>query len=1249
MSSFQKRCYQFFGGFLMLLFCGVLSAQELSNISVTARIEGEYRDVITRGEYAYVADGGGIVVLSLSNLTASRVIGKITLPSIPSQIAIKDDYLLVATVDKGLRIVNIQNPANPEEVAVLANPSYLTGLAVSGNKVYLSSQLYGLSVVDISDILSPVLYGEVSVSNKYYGVAVNGDYAYVSGDTSGVRVIDVSDPAHLVVIGDCPVDGHNAVRGIALNNDRAYLGLNNNIFAVFDVSSAAKPVLIGQCNTLGSIQNIRLHGDLAYATDFSSGVAVINISEDTAPVRVRNIAFSHGGYGLGMTFSGDTLFVAALKGGLYVYDVATGSVSPELFHKNCFGGVVDVAFRDQNAFLLDRNDGLGIYDISTPNNAVLVSQLPLINPQKISLSGDKAYISSAGDYFYVVNVSNLASPYVEDSVLVTGGVNGFSEESGYLYLCGKTQGVMVYAIDTLGHINASPVSQYTSFNGQPNNINIRWPYAFLSADTGGFFILDITNPADIFPLDAYYTEGYRLYQSGLNGNMAYLLTSAGNLYVLDIADVSNIKYISKYTNSGNNFNCDIQGSSMVVAQGAFGITLYDISIPEAPYITAWSLAPDDTLRVYFKGNQIVSVNDGAGVIIYNVSSKPDFYAENVDVFVGDAVTFVDNTEHVSPVQYRKWVFGDGITSEEETPQHVYTRPGDYSVTLILRDTFATVTTIKENYLHVNVSSEIILPPVKLFCGETVTAVYQLELYAEDTVEEYKIMENFMGLCSLSGDTVGMAALGTATTGTHLFRLAYSNATSLAHVPFKVSSYKIHKLPPIGLNPGQSLDFNMAPYIYGPKGSALPPSFGQSGSILLGEDTAKLNVYWLNDSTLRITALSEFTTAERTLVRFAASPVTEQPFGNDVDIEGLYVYPNLLKKGRFTCFNDIWNFGLEKASDKPAYPAVSFAAVTADKAGVTADNVMVFTFGASTQGIKMTPQFASMVNYESGEWYIARMKVASPTPGNDLQAHLYHYNGLIPDNARIDLAANIYFGVPTTWNWIETPLYSRGTGLGYPQIILKAGSGTGTVFLQEVQVIKAVPQLMNTRGLNTQQFAGRYYPSMADLALSWATTEGYDTEYPSQCNFSVSSNALKLDFTGAADGRSQKGIKLTAMKDGSGLYTPFSQNSNMVGMKASISRESGSFDSYNSIFLMACYGVSSEGMHEFYQPGGQILAVAEFGSLSEGYHYLAGQGRTDYYQFQYSVKNGAEGTLSVIDTDFLRDKDNPYLGDLMFFY
>ena len=551
----------------------------------------------------------------------------------------------------------------------------------------------------------------------------------------------------------------------------------------------------------------------------------------------------------------------------------------------------------------------------------------------------------------------------------------------------------------------------------------------------------------------------------------------------------------------------------------------------------------------------------------------------------------------------------------------------------------------ENVLHY---SEI--PDVKLLKGQTVSELIDLSKYSMDANSNWGWQGKGVDQALLNikaNKKVDYLATKTSNylgVDTVIFTV---NNYAFTTTKVKYSTYRINKLPKLGLSKGGSIQLIISTYTNDGVADSgrIAASYGSPSSLSVS-DAGKLSATWQNTSTLQITATSSFTTGSA-YVDVYASPTTLPPYGKDYDKERIWVYANLLANSTFSTANDTTSFAFQLPSDKPALPNIYYVASRSDNGGTVANGVVAFNFTATNQGTKITPSLSLHPTLKASKWYTARMRIFSPDVSNTHQAQIWCYNGIIPGNAHIDVASNILFGVPTVWTWIEAPMYANETGPGYPQIYMKAGSGTGTVYLDEVQYTEAPPTLIDAGRGNTRLF----YPygtfnSQGNLAMGWSTTESYSGA-PSLPGMLVSDERLYFNFTGAT-GAAQKGAKLTARNNASGVYTASNKSNKEVGLRAYVNKYSGSFNTYNCIVYLACYGVPSNGQVNFTAPPGQMFASGEFGRITNGWHYIVGNGRNPYHQFQFAVKSDQAGYLEMDDVDFLREDDDPYFGDGILF-
>jgi PKD repeat protein len=90
-------------------------------------------------------------------------------------------------------------------------------------------------------------------------------------------------------------------------------------------------------------------------------------------------------------------------------------------------------------------------------------------------------------------------------------------------------------------------------------------------------------------------------------------------------------------------------------------------------------------------------NSGSGMA--GIDPFADFEAYYAYNIVPTTVRFVDRSSGTAPIAYR-WDFGDGATSTEVSPVHVYTAAGMYTVTLTVSNTFGENSGTREDYITI---------------------------------------------------------------------------------------------------------------------------------------------------------------------------------------------------------------------------------------------------------------------------------------------------------------------------------------------------------------------------------------------------------------------------------------------------------------------------------------------------------------------------------------------------------------------
>jgi hypothetical protein len=121
-----------------------------------------------------------------------------------------------------------------------------------------------------------------------------------------------------------------------------------------------------------------------------------------------------------------------------------------------------------------------------------------------------------------------------------------------------------------------------------------------------------------------------------------------------------------------------------------------------------------------------------------------------------------------------------------------------------------------------------VPSLKLFINQSFNPAFDLSEYNTGGVATtYSIDSNFLTLSTLTGSTVYQASYNTATVGTNIYEADNAYGSSTAGNEVKYSTYKIYKLPKVGLTVGSSWDVNVANYTYSSVRFSHPSFFRKS--------------------------------------------------------------------------------------------------------------------------------------------------------------------------------------------------------------------------------------------------------------------------------------------------------------------------------------------------------------------------------------------------------------------------------------
>jgi hypothetical protein len=324
-------------------------------------------------------------------------------------------------------VIDISNPAHPQELGYCVGSGLIGGLAVSGNYLYLATsgdgQIFllgeGLLVFDVSVLANPQRVGSYQTDGWASRLAVSGNYAYVvenspedGADADHLLIVDISTPANPRQVGRSSSIGW--IQDVAVSGNYAYVASDTRWdgsqdvgggLQVIDIRNPSVPLEVSRFNTNGSVYAVAVSGNYAYAAGFwhegtnsLAGLQVIDISDAANPHRIGSlegtpaqpVALAVGGnhaYLVGSRYDGVN-WIAGLQV-IDISDPANPRRSGTYETSEDEWGAAAVVVVAGNYAYVTRNSGLLVIDVSDP-----------ARPKPVGAYGGFRAVAVSGSYAY---------------------------------------------------------------------------------------------------------------------------------------------------------------------------------------------------------------------------------------------------------------------------------------------------------------------------------------------------------------------------------------------------------------------------------------------------------------------------------------------------------------------------------------------------------------------------------------------------------------------------------------------------------------------------------------------------------------------------------------------------------------------------------------------------------------------------------------------------------------------------------
>jgi hypothetical protein len=301
------------------------------------------------------------------------------MPGFAQAITLADNYIYVADIYNGLRILDISKPLTPIEIGFFNKLGGASAIEIKDNYAYVNfGKCEGpyqcdttLHVLDISNPATPV---EIEGYKEWREFKIVGDYAYVLDEAKWLHIFDISNPATPKEVNILK----EAVTDFALANGYLYLLPPNHFnftggtppFTSKSYLKILDPISLTEITSLRlpeeyPAEKIIIAGEFAYVYWYTNlttlsfdGWLAIDISNPTAPTLREDVYKPQ--YLQATTIDSHYAYFAAGIHGLRIFDITDPKNLIEVDAYGADNAAINVAVADGYIYLANGSGGLHI-------------------------------------------------------------------------------------------------------------------------------------------------------------------------------------------------------------------------------------------------------------------------------------------------------------------------------------------------------------------------------------------------------------------------------------------------------------------------------------------------------------------------------------------------------------------------------------------------------------------------------------------------------------------------------------------------------------------------------------------------------------------------------------------------------------------------------------------------------------------------------------------------------------------------
>ena len=330
--------------------------------------------------YAYVASGN-LTLIDVTDPQDPQTGLRLNTPGFATGIQFQDNIVYLTDQQAGLHIIDVRNPQQPQRVSSQPTFGNAKDVALRETLAYIADGKGGIQTIDISEAKSPKWLHRYAFGGTAHGLDVvkTGEdtrTVYVANGVGGLKTLEFTTPydgtvtenllfpANPIIVSN-PSEAARCTK-VRVRDGYAFVAAETGMFVV-DLTANT---IVAHVPTNVAVSDIALHEDYVYLCAGSLLVIDSRVPQQSRIVAQRDVP----GSAYRVVFDTDSpthAYVAALEGGLHIFDIRNPATPRPVGNYPTQGNATGVALTQKHAYLLDSGFGVVSLDITEPNKPAL--------------------------------------------------------------------------------------------------------------------------------------------------------------------------------------------------------------------------------------------------------------------------------------------------------------------------------------------------------------------------------------------------------------------------------------------------------------------------------------------------------------------------------------------------------------------------------------------------------------------------------------------------------------------------------------------------------------------------------------------------------------------------------------------------------------------------------------------------------------------------------------------------------------